>query len=367
MATSKNTGLTLTLVFFVIATLVSCVLAIIMYQDSQDRIAQQRNDKQEATTNKQLAQAAVKDIETLRNLLGKPKFDKVGDPEGVPEDQDDTVYWSVWADMKKFGGDRQENDSCRRLGGYAPQNLELAQQLADKEKAFDDLQQKFAMLDETQKKVHNQLDDARTVAEKNNQETIETHQVQLNTKDALIQQQKDEHNALIGQHDELSRKFEEFRDDSEARIKNQKNLILSLSKELADLEKVSFDHEDGQIVWTSNDKRTVWINLGSSDHLPKRMTFSVYKKQHAGLARTKEDIKGSIEIIKIIEPHLAEARVLGSGLFTPITKVTPSIRRCGAPVTPRRWPLLVSSTSTKTAVMIGNDFATLSPQQARPS
>ncbi len=321
MATSKNTGLTLTLVFFVMATVFSAVVAIVMYQRVQDNVAQNTKDKTEAQQNATLAKEAQQDVNVLKDLLGKPGLQSVGDPNSEPDDQ--TVFWAVRQDIEKFAGDEQEKTVGSTLQKMHTRITELEQHLAERNKAFDDLQEKFSMLDQTQGELNKQIDDAKELAEREKQEALENHQTQLAAKDATIQDKQTEVNTITGQLDEAIRNYEDYKEQTDERLSDQKNLIRRLSKELADIKNLDWEVEDGVITWTSNDKKTVWINLGSSDHLPKLMSFSVYRKQHSGIARTESDIKGSIEITRILGPHRAEARVTNSDIYLPITEGDP--------------------------------------------
>ena len=75
--------------------------------------------------------------------------------------------------------------------------------------------------------------------------------------------------------------------------------------------------------------RTVWINLGSKDGLRPRTTFSVYLKNNSGIGRPSptggraEDIKGAIEVTRIIDGSLAEARILSDDSSNPISPGDP--------------------------------------------
>ena len=60
------------------------------------------------------------------------------------------------------------------------------------------------------------------------------------------------------------------------------------------------------------------INLGEDDFLKPRLTFSVYTKDSLGIGRGPEDIKGKIEVTRILGPHLAEAKIVDDDLYRPI-------------------------------------------------
>mgnify|MGYP002623974486 CR=1 FL=1 len=320
MASSKNTGLTLTLVFFVITTLISSVWAIMMTQENQDRLATQEQDKQKALDADNLAKKTLVELDTLKKLLGHD-HPEVGDPN--EELNEETVVGAVLSDLKKYGGEHQEKNVLTTLQNLHTALTEANQQLAQKQQMYDELQARYAALDQTEKDLRAEVDARATDAEKTLADATATHQGNLAKKDDMIRQKQEEVNTAVGKAEEAEQKLAQVTTDLNERIAKQHDLNLHLSEELLDIKKVDFEREDGMIVSTSRDKKMVWINLGSTDRLPKRMTFSVYKKDHAGIARTGADIKGAIEITKILGPHMAEARVVESDFRLPITDGDP--------------------------------------------
>ncbi|MBT5018429.1 MAG: hypothetical protein HON04_06750, partial [Planctomicrobium sp.] len=75
---------------------------------------------------------------------------------------------------------------------------------------------------------------------------------------------------------------------------------------------------DGIIVRVDPVTRRVWIDLGSEDKLRPQISFSVYPQKHIDLGKNKKDIKAKIEVTKIINNHLAEARVIQEDFDRPI-------------------------------------------------
>lgn len=82
------------------------------------------------------------------------------------------------------------------------------------------------------------------------------------------------------------------------------------------IERASFEVADGLITYANQAKGTVWINLGDGDDLRRQVTFSVFESdlRDAG----KADKKGSIEVTRIIDEHLAEARITNDDPTNPI-------------------------------------------------
>jgi len=148
--------------------------------------------------------------------------------------------------------------------------------------------------------------------------------------------QTDWHRWLLKQQnarDELEQVKVEFAAADEAhekeaqKLQQDKKFLVDandrLREKLDEATNVSFEQPDGVIRTVDNTTGLVWINRGSADSLSKRITFSVYTKGHHGVARGGEDIKGAIEVTRIIGAHLAEARILSDDIFAPITPGDP--------------------------------------------
>ena len=206
----------------------------------------------------------------------------------------------------------------------------LVQQAGDLEKERDklraeyDVQQKLITSLQGQYQVQvDQNNNGRTKAEKELQDLIKIKDEEVRSKQKRI--------------DELTQAFNElqteFDNEKQARVQEVKKLnddIIrlvaindKLSKRIDEITKTSFEVPDGVVRWVDNQNGLVWINLGSADNLPKRMTFSVYTKSHNGVARGTEDIKGAIEVTRIIDEHTAEARITHDELYKPISKGDP--------------------------------------------
>lgn len=128
-------------------------------------------------------------------------------------------------------------------------------------------------------------------------------------KDKEIEEQRA---ALKASQDEFAKLDDEFKKHVEKAEKREKNLttaIQILKEEIRSLRNYGFEKPLGKIVSVDTDSNVVTIDLGSTDRLSKRTTFSVYTKANSGVARGAEDIKGAIEVIQIMGTHLAQARI----------------------------------------------------------
>ncbi|MBW3542172.1 MAG: hypothetical protein KY476_18030, partial [Planctomycetes bacterium] len=121
----------------------------------------------------------------------------------------------------------------------------------------------------------------------------------------------------------VSQAFSAFKDESRERESNLVRINNRLQEKYADATQLSFEVPDGKIVRVDRTTGLVWIDLGEADHLPTRTTFSVYTKDHQGVGRGPEDIKGAIEVTRVFDSHQAEARVLESDIYRPIAPGDP--------------------------------------------
>ena len=74
--------------------------------------------------------------------------------------------------------------------------------------------------------------------------------------------------------------------------------------------------EDGRIAWVNQREGKVWINLGEVDQLRPQVTFSVYSGDANDVNAAVS--KGSIEVIRILSDHMAEARITSDKSTRPL-------------------------------------------------
>lgn len=125
--------------------------------------------------------------------------------------------------------------------------------------------------------------------------------------------------------------------DRNARIQTVENLNKGLVAKNKKLYRKDFDQPDGRITWVNQRSRTVWINLGLADGLYRQTSFSVYDKADGSFARGQKEArqddderdskqefdvknysKAEIEVTRIIDRNLAEARILQDDVSNPI-------------------------------------------------
>lgn len=113
------------------------------------------------------------------------------------------------------------------------------------------------------------------------------------------------------------------------KVLNLRDTVARQRREIDDIKQVSFERADGTIRKVDYRTKLVWIDLGTADRLPQRLSFSVYSASHHGVGRGREDIKGAIEVTRIIGKNMAEARILDHDIYDPI--------RAGDPIYTPLW------------------------------
>ncbi len=76
------------------------------------------------------------------------------------------------------------------------------------------------------------------------------------------------------------------------------------------------DTPRGKITWVDQRGRVVWLNVGTADGLRRQITFKVLAADETNLVDGKK--KGSVEVTRLLDQHLAEARIMDDDLSDPI-------------------------------------------------
>lgn len=108
-----------------------------------------------------------------------------------------------------------------------------------------------------------------------------------------------------------SKKEKEFKDQVaglQKTIGEMDNKIKKLEERLASTVKMEdLEQPKGSIVTVDRTGNTIYIDLGSADRVREGLTFSIAGRGANGKGQGK--IKGSLEVVSIVGPHLAKARI----------------------------------------------------------
>jgi hypothetical protein len=106
--------------------------------------------------------------------------------------------------------------------------------------------------------------------------------------------------------------------EREQKLVKQKDAEMQpLIKKIRDNERQDIDPPSGEVTWVSLPTKTVWINRGRTDSLPRGVRMTVYSAESNTAAKAVE--KGTIEVTRIVADHQAECRIVDDKFADPMT------------------------------------------------
>lgn len=319
---NKSVGLQITLAVIMMLFVISSVVAYMQYRELEDnraRFDQATADKQAADN---ASRALLDQIEAMKATFGYNQTDVGNNQESAAN----TVIGAALVDLAKVNsahGPLPTNTSAAALDF-------LTQRVTDITTARDGLQTQLNERNDLLAKLSGQYQQkvdaheaAKNAAETDLANLRDSTKEQLDARQKQIEDLSRSLNDLQVEFDEATATWTAERKKYVADAGQLEIQVDDLREKLKAATRVSFERPDGLVRWIDNTAGLVWINLGSQDRLRLRTTFSVYRKAHQGVARGAEDIKGQIEVTRIIDNHTAEARILDDDIYDPISKGDP--------------------------------------------
>lgn len=317
-AANKPTAVHFSLVFFVMLALILGVTTYLGFKQSSEKEAQLAAKDKDLSTQTQQVSKYRNDTDALKQVLGTQV-----DPIGSSADDATTVIGTVAAAMQKYGGAQAAPAVIPTLSQLRAA-LDAAQlEIQTLKGSLNDNGQKLNNVETGANARVNELQTSQASSEQQLQGSIAANQQKIAEKNAEIDSSKKQANEANVAKGQLQDQFDKYRRDTDERLALLDKQINFYKDQLDELTKQGFDREDGRIVSVDNNTRTVWLNIGSAEGLRPQVSFSVYTSDNHGIGRGVEDIKAKIEVTRILEPHLAEARILDEDLFRPIADGDP--------------------------------------------
>lgn len=154
-------------------------------------------------------------------------------------------------------------------------------------------------------------------ADKKLNDELTKYQKEREARDTQKRAQQKDYDAVVKKA-ENDAKVSEAEKDKLVKTIDQLNNVLAVRKAKDERRSKFFEVADGQITLVNSRRGTVWINLGSADGLRVLTNFGVYDFQEDGVMRNEEEVKATIEVTKVIDQHLSEARITDDELKNPI-------------------------------------------------
>lgn len=325
MATRENQTLQIALMVFAILLVVFAVLTYWFWKSWDDQLT--KNEQLESDlSNERSAQNSIRiEANQYKLFMGfqeQDNFDAV--KEGFQKDMD--LYA---ADLSEE--EQKYNIILERLDKENKQSLIREEDANKKRKELE----KTLLTLEAQHAAQIKQQEAEATSAKQD----------LAAERAVFNEQRAKHKERV---DELTQENEKARDNYEKQLAEKENKITTLAADLETVEKQrdqllkelrrgqpepQFEVADGRVTWINQRQRILWINLGSADRLVPQLNFSIFDegqpistREEASTSDQSSDSsspsdtkeKGKIEITRILDEHLAEARILSDNLSNPI-------------------------------------------------
>jgi hypothetical protein len=333
MASRENQGFQVALIVFVMLTVLLSVTTFVLFRnynfektraDANDRTrteAEQAKSSMKDERDQYLTYLGVSTTEKKEAIDDIWKKDMAGAvalmvPNNLPEDQRSykKVLDGLLATVRSHAADKQKMAAELR---EAKANYDA--KTAEYEKAKQDLtkekDEKIAAYEAARKQIADELDQL-NVSKTKMAEDIAAKEKAW----AASKQQYDEQVAKMNEKLGKMQTQIQLKSDDYNKVTSQYTVN---------------SQPDGKIVEVSARENLAFINLGSDDLLRKRITFSVYdpsttdvtsgKSKNAGTDKNAVMIssakkKGTIEVIDVTGPHMAECRIIESTNSDPILR-----------------------------------------------
>ncbi len=343
-AANKPTAVHFSLVAFVTLTLVMTLLWYLSFKDKNQFLKDKETAEKSLNDKTQELNKLQAEVTDLKAVWGSGQA-TLG---GAGDSGTDTVLGDMLDANKRLGGPQSGTTIKQSL---TQMRTEIDNLMAQVQTLTDSLNNNNRELQQqngaSQVRV-DQIQQSAQSSEQQLQELIAKRDELVREKDAIIDRWTNDFRALQAEHqtlkDELVRVRKE-KDDRIALLEQQLDVLnyqvaervrealrsANIPADLIDyvfgevelVLKERFEQPDGEIVSVDNTTRKVWINIGTLDGLRPQISFSVYTRDNRGLGRSDRDIKAKVEVTRIKEGHLAEARIIEEDLFRPIAAGDP--------------------------------------------
>jgi hypothetical protein len=310
MAARESQGLQITLIIFVMLTIILSVTTFIFYNNYKEHATKAKSADESAQQAMNRERTTQDERNALATTLGFPITEKKEDIES-----------KTAADKKKyaefFTNVPEPQRNYMKLVEEMAKTIDMKnQELAKAKLASDTLTREYqenadkwaAALKKHEDDKNKAVASEGAIRDSNTRQVAElSKQAQL--AQAAVGQKNKELQDERARHDgEMKKLADELRKAYET-VKNKQGVIEGLTQAAPTV-------PDGRISWVNQRDDTVFINVGSEDGLQRRISFSVYDRNATDAANAVK--KGSIEVLNIRGPHLAEARIMESTNTDPI-------------------------------------------------
>lgn len=321
MAARENTGLQAALILFVMITIGLAISTYVYFRSAEEatKVASARKSELDEQTKRY--QERDSELRCLKYMLGWESTltdtDYEGLLTGLPNSQVKEIDTEYKKDMIMYGK------------GLEKPNYRLVP--AELLKVIKSKNDELVLAVDEQKKLLAQVEAVRKERADGIKKAEEAQQAavaDLARRTADFDQErtrmKTDSSNLLAQKTDLQNKVNEadaklqkqIQDADEAARKKDRLIVSQREKIKEYQEHENFEVPTGKVTWVNQRTRTVLINLGTADGLRPQIMFSVYDKGET--SATKAEKKGGIEVVRVMEAHLSEARIIHDLTKNPI-------------------------------------------------
>lgn len=338
MAKRESQGLQIALILFVMITVVLAVTTFVFYRKAEEETRTAKAAKEQQQAAEQSRDDQIYFNQYFKHIVGAKPLSEAELNVIVPSVEGDAemaaVHASYQQDMQTHGeGLPQEKLNYRELPAFLLQairktnagNTDLNEQnkrlIAERDTIRTDSLTQVELARKNEQQAADELATARDTFN-SERDTITTTQ----------EKQFADYQAAIAEKTTLVVARDNTIKERESELRNKGDTIAKQKATITELRDEPFEAPDGRIAWVNQASRTVWVNLGMADGLRRQTTFSVYDHDAMNVApgsgrardsdedskRMVDERKGMIEITRIIDQHLAEARIVDDYTADPI-------------------------------------------------
>lgn len=317
MARAESQGLQVVLIVFVILTIILSVTTFVFFKNGEEAVARSEADRKAANDASAARSAAENNVEWLKQKIGLEHDAAKAAGSTLPATGIQKV---IDEDMKNvlanFPRARQtyRDAISALLEGFAAVHAQAEENRAQ----LTVLKDKVELIQRQKEKTH-RVELARAA---DAQKQLNVRTAEFSKKDRQSTKEKEvltkAKNELAADLEEVEKAKEKAVRERDKEIASDEQIIRALSGINDQLRAETFEVANGEIVWVNQSGGTAWINLGKADSLPQQINFSVWGHDENDVARGRS--KAKIEVVKVLDEHLAEARIVDDLLADPILR-----------------------------------------------
>ena len=304
----ETQGLQIALIVFVILTIGLGVLTFMLYKKTEELAVKAQKASDDSATAAKNAAALQSDKTEFLRILGF-----------APSDKMETITGDSNKDMETYAGSLQPPAArnYRKVLDYL--NDELVKKnvaLAEQQKSVQELKDTLAQVEQVKQK---QIDDFQTAQKVANDDLAKEREKFNAERGTFTGQEASIQDKLDKTHKEadlLAKRAQEALKKTEEALAAAAKQNKDKNEQVKKLTATTFESPLGKIRWVNQRERTVWIDLGRADALPRQLVFAVYSGNTQNVTSAAK--KGGVEVSQILGDHLAEARIIDDNVSDPL-------------------------------------------------